>query len=319
MPKLPKIFLALIALLILAVAGVYGGAKYLLSPVANTGEDTKFVVAKGQGIVAIGAKLEEAKLIRSKHAFRAYVLLNKIDKKIQAGTFTLSPAQSTPEIAQALTEGTEDVWITLLEGWRREEIAEYLEKAELSEFDSAEFLELTSTFEGYLFPDTYLVPREITTAALVDLFTTTFETKVATLGDLTPSEVERLVILASLVEREARGSEQIRRVAGILENRLELGMALQVDATLQYIRGRVGSDWWAPPLVADKERKSAFNTYLNAGLPPRPIANPGLSALQAVHAPLASDDYFYLHAPTGEIYYAETYEEHLVNISRYLQ
>ncbi len=319
MRKTPIFILAILAFLALVLVAIYGGAKYLLTPVADAGDEVRFVVAKGQGIATIGAKLEEAGLVRSKHAFRLYVQLNKLDTKLQAGSFTLSPTQSTPDIAQTLTEGTEDVWITLLEGWRREEIAEYLETVDLLEFDSAEFLELTSTYEGYLFPDTYLVPKEITTTALVDLFTNTFEKKIATIGDFSPSELKRLVILASLVEREARGSEQMRRVAGILENRLAINMALQVDATLQYVRGEVAGKWWAPPLAADKDLKSAFNTYLNPGLPPRPIANPGLSALQAAHDPLESEDYFYLHAPTGEMYYAETYEEHLVNISRYLQ
>jgi len=313
------LIVASLAFLALVLATIYCGAKYLLAPAANAGNEVRFVVSKGQGIAAIGAKLEEAKLIRSKYAFRLYVQLNKLDTKIQAGSFTLSPTQSTPDIAQTLTEGTEDVWITLLEGWRREEIAEYLETIDLSEFDKAKFLELTATSEGYLFPDTYLVPKEITTTALVNLFTTTFEKKLATVGDFTDAEAKRLVILASLVEREARGSEQMRHVAGILENRLKINMALEIDATLQYVRGNVAGEWWAPPRAADKELKSPFNTYRNPGLPPHPIANPGLSALQAVHTPLESDDFFYLHAPTGEIYYAETYESHLVNVARYLQ
>jgi len=304
---------------LLLAAALYTGAKFLLTPVSPSGEEAKFVISKGQGVATIGAKLEEAKLIRSQYVFRAYVQFKQLDTQLQAGSFRLSPSQSTPEIAQALTEGTEDVWITLLEGWRREEIAEYLAAADLEAFDEAAFLELTATSEGYLFPDTYLVPKEITTEALVDLFSKTFEKKLASLGELTDDEAKRLVILASLVEREARGSEQMRRVAGILENRLEANMPLQVDATLQYIRGEVSGEWWSPPRAVDKELTSPYNTYLNPGLPPRPIANPSLSALQAVRQPLVSDDYFYLHTSSGKIYYAETYEEHLRNIARYLR
>jgi len=304
----------------IAAAALYFGTQYLLSPITTSIEEQRFVVSKGQGVATIGADLEEAQLIRSKYAFRAYVQFKQLDKKIQAGSFTLDQTQGTPDIAQTLTEGTEDVWITLLEGWRREEIAEYLQATDLEVFDAAQFLEITATSEGYLFPDTYLVPKEITTEALVNLLVRTFEQKLATIDeDLTPAEIKRLVILASLIEREARGSTQMQHVAGILENRLEIGMALQVDATLQYIRGNVAGEWWAPPRSSDKDLVSSFNTYLNPGLPPRPIANPGISALRAVVKPLANDDFFYLHAPSGEVYYAEDYDAHLQNIARYLQ
>ncbi|OGJ15775.1 MAG: hypothetical protein A2632_02365 [Candidatus Pacebacteria bacterium RIFCSPHIGHO2_01_FULL_46_16] len=319
MRRTPKIFLAIIVFLILVPATFYGGTLYLLSPASDVAAETRFVVSKGQGIATIGAKLEEAKLIRSKYAFRLYVQFKQLDTKIQAGSFTLDPSRSTPEIVQALTEGTEDVWITLLEGWRREEIAEYLQSADLEAFDQAKFLELTATSEGYLFPDTYLVPREISTGALADLFIANFEKKIATFPDLSSDQIQELVILASLVEREARGSEQTQHVAGILKNRLEAGMPLQVDATLQYIRGSVEGQWWTPPRLSDKAATSPYNTYLNPGLPPRPIANPGLSAVQAAFKPLVTDDYFYLHAPSGEVYYAQTYTTHLQNIARYLQ
>ena len=129
------------------------------------------------------------------------------------------------------------------------------------------------------------------------------------------------VILASIVEREAREPEQMRHVAGILLNRLEIGMALQVDATLQYVKGydQARKTWWAPPTAADKQLSSPYNTYENPGLPPGPISNPGANALMAVANPIKSNDLFYLHTNDGNMYYAETYEEHQENIQKYLR
>jgi len=318
--KILSILLTLVALAIVVAAGLAFYVRQSLQPVSSDSSEVRFVVTRGQAISAIASNLEEAGLINSGQIFSLYVRLNKIDKKIQAGSFTLSPSQSSSEIAQALTEGTEDVWITLLEGWRVEEIAEYLNKSDLEAFSKADFLELSATSEGYLFPDTYLVPREITAEALYNLFTRTFENKVAAeFGDLDQDELKRLVILASLVEREAREFTQMRHVAGLLENRLEIGMALQVDATLQYIRGEVDGKWWSPPRSGDKQLSSPYNTYQNPDLPPYPIANPGLDALKAAYDPLQVDDLYYLHAPTGEIYFGETLEEHNQNISKYLR
>ncbi|PIY80552.1 MAG: endolytic transglycosylase MltG [Candidatus Pacebacteria bacterium CG_4_10_14_0_8_um_filter_42_14] len=320
MKKFFVFLLSLVALLIVVAAGLGLYVRQALQPVSSDTTEMRFVVTRGQAISNIASNLQEAGLIHSGQIFSWYVRLNKIDKKIQAGSFTLSASQSFLEIAQALTEGTEDVWITLLEGWRVEETADYLEKSELDTFNKADFLELSATSEGYLFPDTYLVPREITAEALYNLFTRTFENKVATeFGDLDQADLKRLVILASLVEREARGFTQMRHVAGILENRLEIGMALQVDATLQYIRGEVNGKWWSPPRSEDKKLSSPYNTYENPGLPPYPIANPGLDALKAAYDPLQVDDLYYLHAPSGEIYFGETLEEHNQNISKYLR
>lgn len=298
----------------------------LLQPVDSTNaEAQRFVIPKGQAISIIGNRLEEEGLVRSGLVFRLVVSVTNLSEKIQAGSFDLSPNLSTYQIAQNLTKGTQDTWITILEGWRVEEIAESLDTQELDAFNKEEFVDLASNSEGMLFPDTYLIPREMTTQNIHSMLINTFERKVVQgLADeisASNRDFEDVLIMASLVEREARNYDQMRKVAGILWNRIDLGMALQVDATLQYVAGynKAQQTWWAPPTAQQKSIKSAFNTYLNPGLPPKPIANPGLDAIKATLLPLESDDLFYIHADNGNIYTSKTLEQHNANINKYLR
>lgn len=315
---------SVIALAIVVSVGV-GGWLYLQLQPAHTTETQMqtFVVKQGEGVSSIGQRLFEAGLIKSPIAFRVVVQAQGIGQKIQAGSFKLSPSTPLLELAQALTVGTQDVWITLPEGMRREEMAEHLAAYELEAFDPQLFLELTVGKEGQLFPDTYLVPQLISTERLVSLLESTFETRIAGLdfpegGELS---IQEYIVLASLIQREARTTEDMHRVSGILQNRLAIQMPLQVDATLQYAKGYsvVHQRWWGYPVPEDKELASPFNTYQIAGLPPQPIANPGEAALKAALDPIESDDLFYIHAPDGSMYYAKTLAEHNQNVNRYLR
>lgn len=328
MPKkssLPKILFAILILAILALIGTGVYAVNLIKPV-NSADTTEqqFVIPKGQSIIKIGERLKEAGLIKSVLAFRVVVKNNNLSNKIQAGSFKISKAMTLSEIAQTLTTGTQDSWVTLQEGWRNEEIAESIARQNFAQFDKDEFIKLAKGSEGKLFPDTYLVPLQITSEQFFDLLTNTYERKIAAL-DLTNNPqnltVNQVLILASLVEREGRGVQDMRNVAGILMNRLEIGMALQVDATLQYANGydTTQKTWWKEPLAKDKETISPYNTYLNPGLPPTPICNPGLDAIQAVINPVPSENLYYLHDSTGLGHYAQTYDEHLANINKYLR
>jgi len=325
MSKLKILFAFLASFLVaglLSLASIF----YLFQPVDSSSQEVKtFIIPKGQAVLIIAGRLEEEGLIRSALIFRLEVERKQLVDKLQAGFFELSPAMSVAEIAQELTRGTEDIWVTLLEGWRLEQIAESLDNQPLPMFDPAEFLELAQGKEGYLFPDTYLVPREITASQVLTLLESTFERKVV--DDLTDDwstgqlSLEDGIVLASLVEREAKNYQDKQRVAGILLNRLEIGMALQVDATLQYIKGYDDQleEWWVAPLAEDKELDSLYNTYKYPGLPPYPIANPGLDSINAVLDPRDSDDLFYLHDRTGKMHYAQTAEEHNANVNKYLR
>ncbi len=306
------------------------GLGYMFAPVDAAATDTiSFVVPRGQPVAQIGQRLADEGLVRHPLVFRLAVKQLGLDQKLQAGGFKVSPSMTPQQLATTLTQGTEDTWVTILEGWRREEIAEYLAGQELGEFNASEFLAESEGLEGKLFPDTYLIPQEITAASMVQLLERTFEAKVtqglaaeiSAYQTKTNRSLSEILVMASLVQREARTYEQMRHVAGILWNRIDLNMALQVDATLQYVKGynKAEKDWWSTPLAADKSLVSAYNTYLNPGLPPAPIANPGIDAIKATVMPLEVNDLFYIHAPDGTMYYAQTVEQHNANVNQYLR
>jgi UPF0755 protein len=306
---------------------LFGAALLFLTRPADpqTQESQRFVIPRGQAVGVIANRLQEAGLIKNALVFQIIVKQEDLGGNIQAGSFDLSPSMSARQIAQLLTEGTNDLWVTILEGWRREEIAESLGDQELIEFDPAEFLALTSGKEGRLFPDTYLVPREVTAEQVALLLEQTFERKVE-LGlaeEIAESvyDFEDALVMASIVEREARGEEELRVVAGILWNRVEIGMALQADATLQYVKGynRTTDSWWSSPTADDKQLASVYNTYRYPGLPPQPIANPGLAAIRSALNPATTPYFYYLHDNAGQIHYGVTLDDHNANIDRYLR
>lgn len=291
----------------------------------NDNSIVTFVIPRGQSTQKIAKNLHEKGLIRSPLAFRLIVLQQGLQNKIQAGSFKLTPSLSTIELAHLLTKGTDDVWITIPEGWRREEIAVSLVNQDLSNFNEEEFLDLTIGLEGQLFPETYLVSKASSSQTIVHLLHNTFENKALSLikehlqdSNLT---VEQVLTLASLVQRESAHDAEMPLVAGILFNRLEINMALQVDATLQYIKAfsTAEQNWWATPTAADKKLASAYNTYLNPGLPPAPICNPGLAAIEAVLNPQSSNALYYIHDLSGQIHTAETLEAHNANVNQYLR
>jgi len=280
-----------------------------------------FVVNKGDGVKAIASKLAQQGLIRSSTAFFIYVKLGGIERDLQAGDYRLTKSMSTQELAKELTHGILDVWVTTLEGWRSEEIATKLAKD--LDIPETEFLKVSR--EGYMFPDTYLIPREASAGAVVSLFLTNFDKKItpqmkedAKKRNLTFDE---LITLASIVEREGQTEEDRPVIAGILYNRLKEDMPLQVDATLQYALGydSVNKTWWRKELTdADKKVNSPYNTYKYTGLPSKPIANPGLAAINAVIYPKDSSYLYYLHDKKGLPHYAKTLEEHTQNITNFL-
>jgi UPF0755 protein len=224
-----------------------------------------------------------------------------------------------------------ELWVTIPEGLRREEIAEKfisgLEKqgSEIMHFRS-EFLEESSDLEGYLFPDTYLFPRDVKASVVVSTLRNTFNMKMEEVGNNYPSGygLNDIVTLASLIEREAITDEERPVVAGILYNRLTNNWPLQVDATVQYAianvrcKDKVECSWWPKSLTReDLEVDSPYNTYKYPGMPPFPISNPGLKSLIAAVNPTSSDYYFYIHVD-GKIYYAKTLSEHNENVRKYL-
>ena len=299
--------LLFIVFLILIFIGLSFYLKSLFLPVLNDNKTVDFLITKGSSVAQIGNKLESSGLIKSGIVFKCYVQLSNSQSKIQAGEFQLSQNLSLIQILDQLKKGPKEIWVTIPEGLRKEEVA--LKFASTLGKDSEfikEFLNLTAGKEGYLFPDTYLFPKSATATQIVNKLTSTFDKKI---GDITFEQV----IVASLLERETFSDFEKPIVAGIIDKRLKNDWPLQIDATLQYAKGN-----WEPVYSKDKEIKSPFNTYKNLGLPPSPIASAGLSSLKAAINPEESDYWYYIHDNTGKIHFARTLKEHNENIQKYL-
>lgn len=278
---------------------------------------TVFVVNKGDGIREIAKNLKEKDFIKNQVIFFLIVKQLSLDKKIQAGDFRLSPSMTTTEIAENLTHGTLDIWITIPEGKRAEEVAEILEK-ELVTYDPFWQKTLISN-EGYLFPDTYLIPKNADINTIISIMKNNFNAKIKSINlSQNDTRLREIIIIASLIEREAITDNEKPIIASVIANRLKVGMSLDIDATLQYIKGKnITGEWWSIPTVEDKKIDSEYNTYQSAGLPPFPISNPGLEAIKAALNPQSSDYYYYIHDSEGNVHFAKTLEEHNFNIKKY--
>lgn len=296
--------------------------KQALQPVnPNDNKQITFTVSRGVDARTIADNLRKTGLIRSPVAFFLLARFGNLGANLQSGNFRLNPSMNLHEIAQTLTHGTQDVWITIPEGWRREEISLKIAK-ELS-IPENEFLKLAK--EGYLFPDTYLIPQEASATAIIDIFNKNFQKKVTAeiiaKANRKNLNSDDLIIVASLVEREARLTEDRPLVASVILNRLKIGMKLDIDATIQYALGYQPDQksWWKKDLTAeDMAIDSPYNTYTNPGLPPTPIANSGLAAINAVVEAPETDYLYYVADKNGKSHFAKDIEEHNANISTYL-
>ncbi|PIS16014.1 endolytic transglycosylase MltG [Candidatus Roizmanbacteria bacterium CG09_land_8_20_14_0_10_41_9] len=309
------------------VFGITGGYLYFKEgtlPVNKNEKESKiFVISKGDELTTIANNLSNEKLIRNKIVFFFVVKQMGIEKNIQAGDFRLSSVMDVYEIAQNLTHGTLDIWVTIIEGLRKEEIAQIISK----EFSIPEIEFVNLAQEGYLFPDTYLIPRQATAESILTILKNNFYQKYTPelaqkAKGLKLSESE-VVTLASLVEREARFDSDRQGVANVLLKRLSENWPLQIDATIQYALGYqpVEKTWWKINLTHDDlEVDSPYNTYRNTGLPPGSICNPGLASLQAVvNADPNTAFRFYVSDKNGHLHFARTIEEHNENIRKYVQ
>jgi UPF0755 protein len=324
------ILVALSALVLAASIGGFFWWKWATGAAAPELKNSEkiIVISRGEGVNLIAQRLFEENLIRSSLVFRLLVIKESLAQKIQAGDFRLNPGMTPGEIAQELTHGTLDIWLTIPEGWRREEIGQELN--EKLKMKNEKFLEETKNLEGYLFPDSYLVPKDATAGAVLKLFLKNFEKKFTPELQKEAGKQElaarQVLILASIVEREAGGEKDRGIIAGILLKRLQRGWPLQADATLQYAAANAKCkiknekcEWWTKNLTKeDLKIKSPYNTYLSPGLPPTPICNPGLASIKAVVYPAQTDFWYYLHDSVGKVRFAKTLEEQQANINRYL-
>jgi UPF0755 protein len=322
----------------------------LLIPGGVNPRQRPFAIVPGEPARFVAQRLAEEGFIHDADLFNLYLRVTGLERRIEAGNFILAETMTIPQIAEALqTALFEEIPVTIPEGFRAEEIAERLAENNVMEsdrflaavraprsltiFEDYDFLSdlpPDASLEGYLFPDTYRFPVFASTPELVLApFLNNFEEKVGESGLRGGSgglTGRNLVTMASIVEREAVQADERPLIASVYLNRLNGACAaevggtyLQADPTVQYARGTVGNWWWKPQRIEEYATvTSPYNTYLSQGLPPGPIASPGLSALQSTQNPTPSDLCFFVATgDDGRHVFARTLAEHQQNLQIY--
>lgn len=314
-----------IIIFLLIFSGLFLYFKEGTLPVNSKTTSSKiFVIKKGQSVTEIAKNLEKEDLIRNKIVF--YLLIKKlgIAGNIQAGDYRLNQGMDAQEIAKSLTRGTLDVWTTIIEGLRKEEIAQIFSR----EFGIPEGEFNKNAKEGYLFPDTYLIPKNASLDTILSIFQNNFNKKYNAQLKQKARQIgltnEEVITLASIVEKEARSDEARHQVASILLKRYKNNHGLDSDITVQYALGYQikTRTWWKKDITEDDLAiDSPYNTYKYSGLPPTPICSPGLSSINAVLGADENTPYFYyISSKDGSaMYYARTLEEHNENVRKYLR
>lgn len=338
-----KIFSITIIILIFILASLIGGYFYISSkintPVDYDSTEKIFIVQKGEGINEIADALEKERLIKKALYFKIYTIKKNLTRSLQAGEYLLSPKMTIPEIAEKMAKGEimpRGKKITIIEGWDINQIAEYLENEGIVEKKyfiskvncgcgvntSRDFLfdkPRGASLEGYLFPDTYFIKEDATASEIINKMLDNFGKK---LTDEMYQEIKaqdktvfEIVTLASIIEKEVKSDEDRAKVAGIFYKRLEEGKPLESCATISYILG-VSKKQYS---YEDTRVISPYNTYLNKGLPPGPISNPGLSSLKAAIWPENTPYRYFLSKENGETVFSKTLEEHNANKAKWLR
>lgn len=312
--------LKVISGLLLSLVVVMGYLIYTINQPADYALPTTFTVENGASVRVITAEMKQQGLVKS-DTFLYLLLVSFFDPtSIKASTYSIDEHLTSYELAKKLVEGdfaSDLVRFTHFEGEPVSKIAENAEK-QLVEFDKTKFLDLAIPQEGRLFPDTYLVPKTFSAESLFELMTASFDEAIQPLAaqiEESSLPLDEIIILASIIEREANSPESMKLVASVFSNRLAIGMPLQADASIEYILNKPLKELTA----ADLEIDSPYNTYLNPGLPPTPIGNPGIAAITAVLEPTESDYFYYITDNDGGFHFSITYEEHLYNVNLYLR
>lgn len=345
-----KVFLCLILLAAVCAGGSILFYHSQLSPVSESQEEVVFEVNSGESLNAVLPRLEESGLIKNSLCAKVYVKLNKTDS-LAAGKFALTPSMSTEEIIETITDATklihDDITITFIEGEWLKHMAEKFE-SDLG-IDADELMTLWNDkdylrslmgdypflteeifnedsrylLEGYLMPNTYAFAKgsdaQTVTKKLLDQTLKVYNKYKDEIAQHELS-VHELFTLASIVQYEASKIEDMKMIAGVFYNRLDIGMKLQSSVTVCYAIDKEKSDSWKSCEV-NPTFDSPYNTYMVQGLPPGPILNPGADAIEAVLAPTESDYYYFMADVYGDgtVYYAETYAQHLALVNKYLR
>lgn len=298
-----------------------------LGPVDNSTEQVTFIVPQSKANYNLVDSLFENKLIKNKIAFS--FLKNNLSKNIEIedGGYYLSQSLNAWQIINKLKGEQDMMWVNIYFCPRKEQVGEKL--AEVLGWDENKLEDWnnlykgTDYYEGVYYPDTYLIPVDESVEDVSRRFINRFNDKFAPLADEYTSKNIKWTTglkIASLIAREAAGREDMNLISGIIWNRLDQGMRLQIDATMQYTLGKnEKGSWWGAISLKEKQSDSPYNSYKNKGLPPTPICSPNIEFISAVINPEETECLFYLHDKNKKIYCSKTYEEHKENINNYLR
>jgi len=309
----------------------------ICSGVCKGGATVDVKIEKGIGVKGISALLKNQGLIRSPFWFESYVWLKNQGTNMQAGNYRINVSQNVPQIIEVITGGkvvNDEIQVTFPEGFSLIQIKErllaqgFLAAESLGKEKIADYVVQYKFFngapeeanlEGFLFPDTYRFKSDATAKEIVKKFLDNFDKKLLPEWREAIAKqnktVYEVVKLASIIQQEAIGDQDMPLVAGVFANRLRIGMALESDATINYVTGKKDRQ----PLYEDLKVSSPYNTYQNRGLPPTPICNPGAAAIEAAINPPATDYLYFLHPLDGETVFSKTLEEHNRNKVKYLK
>jgi len=307
---------------------LFAFALLYIRPTDPQAEESLFVISRTNQSETTN-RLQESGYIRSPLSLAIARLTTFRFGGFKPGGYKISKSMDARRLMAILTLEPQLKWITIPEGLRKEEIGKRLAKElhwsdeELEKWNTTYTMMEFDYREGVYFPDTYLIPVDENGLATAKRMIIRFNDRFAGYPEkFSKQDVKWTTALkiASIVQREAAGKEDMPLIAGVIWNRLLNDQPLEIDATVQYARGNTSSGWWAPIKAIDIDNiDSPYNTYKNKGLPPTPISNPGMDAINAVLNPAETDCYYYLHDDSRQIHCAVTLEEHEANIDRYLK
>lgn len=293
--------------------------SFLIMPPSDFPVGKPVIVKDGMSVGQVSYLLKEEHYIRSRVGFEFCVLTIGGEKGVHSGEYMFKEPTSLCLLAMRFARGITGVpavRVTIPEGSSNKEVAA-IAKKNLPQFNANTFLEAAKQYEGELFPETYFFLPTATSADVLAMMRNEFSKNIKTLEpeiQKTGHAEQEIIIMASLLEKEARTEADQKIVSGILWKRISIKMALQVDAPFLYALGKTSAEL----TVADLKTDSPYNTYTRRGLPVGPIGNPGLAALRAAIAPTKSDYLYYLSDTEGGMHYAKTFEEHKANKVKYL-
>lgn len=315
--------IALILLIIILI--LVGVGWVLLGPVGNSKQIVTLVVPEDQTGFNVVTTLSELNLVRYPEVFNIFY---GTSSKIKPGGYNLNNSMNVFQVMMKISGKPDLVWVTIAGCQRKEQIGEILGSAlgwnqeELTKWDTVYTNSKPEYFEGVYYPDTYLIPVTENGALVAQRFINNFNAKFAPFADeFVAKNIKWTTALkiASLIGRESGGPADRNLIAGIIWNRLDKDMRLQIDATMQYTLGKMpNGKWWGTIDLSQKLSDSPYNTYLHAGLPPTPICSPNIDIIEAVANPTETDCLYYLHDSARQIHCAATYAQHLKNIKKYL-